>query len=120
MPSQKGRIITWGDKISKAKKGVPNYVQRRENNPRWKGDDIAYVHLHKWVSYNKGRPALCEFCGTTTAKKYEWASRDHGYTRDLNSYIRLCTSCHRKHDILVNGYKIKGKNVQQDRINKTS
>ena len=35
--AQKGRIITWGDKISKTKKGIPNFVQRGENNNNWKG-----------------------------------------------------------------------------------
>lgn len=105
MSSKKGRIITWGDKISKAKKGVPHYNQRRENNPRWKKDDIAYVHLHKWVSYNKGKPKICEFCGTKKSKKYEWASLNHSYSRELDSYARLCTSCHRRWDILHNKYK---------------
>ena len=99
MPFQKG------NKLGKLTKGIPRLNQRRENNSRWKGDNISYCNLHKWVTYNKGKPSLCEFCGNTKAKKYEWASRDHSYSRDLNSYIRLCTSCHRLHDIEANGYR---------------
>lgn len=80
-----------------------------ENNPRWKGDDIKYGGLHDWVYLRKGFPKKCEHCGVTTAKKFEWANKDHSYKRVLQDYIALCTSCHRKFDIVHNGYRIKGK-----------
>jgi hypothetical protein len=62
--------------------------------------------MHKWVITWKGKPQICEMCGTTTAKKFEWANRDHTYHRVLDDYIRMCTSCHRKYDIENNNYKI--------------
>jgi len=52
-----------------------------------------------WIVREKGRPKKCEPCGTTKKRKYEWANVDHKYRRDLNDYIRMCTSCHRKYDI---------------------
>jgi hypothetical protein len=64
----------------------------------WKGDKIGYYGLHKWVNRWKGKSNLCEVCGTTKAKKYEWANIDHKYRRVLEDYIRMCTSCHRKYD----------------------
>jgi hypothetical protein len=76
-----------------------------KNNPRWKGDNIKYGGLHDWIWLCKGRPTKCEHCGTTTAKKFEWANKNHTYKRNLFDYISLCTSCHRKYDIKYNNYQ---------------
>ncbi len=69
----------------------------------WKGDEVGYQSLHCWVRRHKGTPQVCEYCGETEKKKYEWANKSHKYLRNLNDWIRLCTSCHR---LLDNG-KIK-------------
>jgi hypothetical protein len=74
----------------------------------WRGENLTRAGLHQWVSYWKGRPKKCEHCGCITNKKYEWANKNHKYKRDLNDYIRLCTSCHRKYDIKHNNYSNKG------------
>lgn len=58
----------------------------------------SYHTLHRWVAQNKGRPKKCEHCGTTKKKVYDWANADHKYARNLDDYIRLCRSCHRKYD----------------------
>lgn len=76
-----------------------------EDHALWKGDEVGYHALHHWVTRNKGNPRKCELCGTLQAKKYEWASKTHEYKRDLDEFIRLCTSCHRKYDIRNNNYK---------------
>lgn len=81
-------------KIGEALKGLKNYA--------WKGDKVAYVTLHNWVMKWKGKPQKCEICGTTEAKKYEWANVDHSYKRILEDYIRMCTKCHRKYDKEIN------------------
>lgn len=56
-----------------------------------------------WVELHKGKPSLCEHCGTTEAKKFEWANISKKYKRELDDWIRLCTKCHRKFD----GHHIK-------------
>lgn len=63
----------------------------------WKHDKASYGSLHDRVKRLRGKPSLCEKCGSTTAKKYEWASISFCYA-DPDDYMRLCTSCHRKHD----------------------
>jgi hypothetical protein len=68
------------------------------NNHQWKGDDVGYGALHRWVYQTLGKPMKCEHCGTTTAKKFEWANKDHQYNRDKDDWIRLCTKCHRRYD----------------------
>lgn len=88
--------------IGWAKYSRPNIVVSNflvgDKNKSWKGDLATYSAIHYWVSGNKGKPKKCEHCGTTKAKKFEWANIDHEYKRDLNDYIRLCTPCHRKYD----------------------
>ena len=72
-----------------------------KNNYQWK-EKPSYNSIHTWVRRWKDKPSICEMCGVTTAKKYEWANIDHKYRRVLEDYIRVCTSCHRKYDIKNN------------------
>lgn len=57
-----------------------------------------YRVLHYRVARMKGTPSVCEFCGTTDGKIYDWANVDRKYSQDLNDYIRLCRSCHIRFD----------------------
>jgi len=43
-------------------------------------------------------PSKCEFCGTTQAKRFEWANIDGEYRRNLDDFIRLCKKCHNDYD----------------------
>ena len=69
-----------------------------EKNSQWKGNEAGEDAMHKWVYRWKGRPNICEVCGTTNKKFYDWANIDHTYRRVLEDYIRMCRSCHRKYD----------------------
>lgn len=71
-----------------------------ENHYAWKGDKVSYITLHQWVQRNLGTPSRCEHCGTTTAKRFEWANKSHEYRRDLGDWIRLCKKCHNRYDSL--------------------
>lgn len=64
---------------------------------------LSYSAVHKRLRKDRGTPSLCEHCGTTMAKKFEWAYTGPGhesgaYSANLADYIRLCTSCHIKFD----------------------
>lgn len=59
---------------------------------------LSYTAVHKRLRKDRGTPSLCEHCGTTNAKKFEWAyageGHEHGaWSADLAEYIRLCTRC---------------------------
>lgn len=73
-------------------------LRKGERHPHWKGEAASYAAVHIWITGSRGRPSICELCGTTTAKKFEWANRDHQYRRVLEDYFRACTSCHRLYD----------------------
>lgn len=71
--------------------------QRGPRNSSWKGDDAGYSALHLRVATERGTPSLCEHCGTTNSKRFEWANLTGNYT-DVFDYGRLCSSCHHKMD----------------------
>lgn len=80
------------------------YANMRANRPRgkdswaWKGDKVKKQALHDWVIRHLGKPKKCEHCGSTKAKKYEWANKSQDYKRELSDWIRLCTKCHYAYD----------------------
>ena len=89
-------------KIYWIKKIEPNIKRIKvfgKKNSAWKGKNVGYYGIHHWVNNNKGTPKKCEICGIESAKKYEWANKDHKYKRNLNDYLRMCTRCHRKYDL---------------------
>ena len=71
--------------------------QNGPNNDSWKGDEAGYKALHYRVTNARGTPKLCEDCGTTTAKRYEWANMTKNYS-DILDYKRLCKDCHHAMD----------------------
>jgi len=73
----------------------------------WKGDNASYNAIHSWIVRHKGKPQVCEHCGATCKeRRLSWANIDHKYCRNLDDFISLCYSCHRKYDIKYNNYKI--------------
>lgn len=74
--------------------------QHGPTNDAWKGDAANYSALHLRVQTERGRPSLCEECGTTSAKRFEWANISGRY-EDVADYRRLCCSCHHRMDGLV-------------------
>ncbi len=67
-----------------------------ENHPGWKGDQVGYLSLHKWVYKHKGKAATCEECGRT--ERVQWANKSFEYKRELDDWLELCYWCHREYD----------------------
>ena len=87
------------EKISKAHigKGLG------ENNYKWKGNNVSYSGLHYWIIRQKGKPKICEHCGANCKeRKLTWANVNHKYRRNLDDFISLCYSCHKKYDLKYN------------------
>lgn len=78
-----------------------------DKHPGWKGDNVGYYGLHVWVIKELGQPNTCEFCKTSglCGNQIHWANKSHKYKRDVNDWLRLCVSCHRKYDKGVNSYR---------------
>ena len=108
------RPVTWGNKISKSKKGHgwPEGYRKRQsiaqkkrfeteviwNKGKYKNGKISYHTLHKWVQKQLGKPNKCEFCKTTKAKRFEWANMSGEYKQEISDWIRLCSACHVRFD----------------------
>lgn len=87
----------------------------------FKGTITQYKNLHLWVNQNFGRPRLCEECGTTKAKRYDWAAIEGRYTRKREDWRRLCRSCHQAFDAhLFAGKRFSGKRHLDESKRKTS
>ena len=121
--ANKGVVITWGDKISKAKKSINVFegkehpkgmlgkkqsekqkqimrARLNEKHPLWVGNEVSYRALHSWVIRKKGQPDICEHCKKTrlTGRKIHWANKSGKYLRQLTDWLRLCVKCHRAYD----------------------
>jgi hypothetical protein len=70
-------------------------------NKNWKGNEVSYRSLHKWVERWKGKSNKCELCGKISPRLH-WANMDHKYERDLVKWLRLCAPCHGKYDKIHN------------------
>jgi len=74
-------------------------IKSGKDSSNWKGDNVGKAALHNWVEKQRGKPQVCEFCKTKTAKKYEWSNKSQLYLRELSDWQRLCTRCHIWYDI---------------------
>lgn len=98
----KGKPAPWAKGPPKGgipwNKGKP-YL-KNEKHGRWKGDEVGYDGLHRWIGRKKGKPVICEHCGKTflNGRAIHWANKSQLYKRDLNDWMRLCVACHKKYD----------------------
>src|SRR3990167_5436844 len=84
-------------KLSEKAKANIGLAKEESKNPLWKGDDVGYAGLHMWIQNKLGKPNKCEFCKKENGK-FEWANKSKKYFRNLQDWLRLCISCHRKYD----------------------
>ena len=70
-----------------------------EKNINWKGDNVGYFGLHKWIELElgKSKDKECVYCGNN--KNLQWANVSWEYKRQLDDWIPLCYWCHRKYDV---------------------
>ena len=80
------------------KKILENLCRKGEKNHKWMGDNVGYLGLHSWVKRQKGKASnyKCEHCGRQAG---DWSNIDHNYYRDINDFVALCHSCHKKYDL---------------------
>lgn len=67
-----------------------------ENNKSWKGEKVGYTALHIWIRKRLAKPFGCNHCGQI--KQLDLANKSGKYLRELDDWLWLCKSCHRKYD----------------------
>lgn len=88
-----GRLRKAGYKCRKAAKRFQN----GSANAFWKGSNAGYQAFHRRMESTRGRPRLCEVCGTTKPQFFDWANLTGRYDDPLD-FKRMCRSCHRNYD----------------------
>jgi len=68
--------------------------------PAWKGKEVGYSGLHKWIQHKLGKPKRCEHCGLDglTGSDIHWANKSGEYRRSVKDWLRLCAKCHKIYD----------------------
>jgi len=64
-------------------------------------DINTYHRVHQWIAYHYGKASKCENkdCTFKNPKRYEWALiKGNEYEKNINNFMQLCCSCHRKYD----------------------
>ena len=57
-----------------------------------------YYNVHSWLVRTYGNAQYCQMDKAHKAKRFEWANVSGDYLKDINDYMQLCPSCHRKMD----------------------
>lgn len=60
-----------------------------------------YDLIHKWIKRHYGKACKCESDNCQNKpKRFEWAlKKGFNYERNIENFIQLCPSCHRKYDL---------------------
>lgn len=99
-PQNREKILARNKKISETQTGMKRPFYSGEVNHNWKGENVSYRNLHRWVERYSGKPSRCEHCGSYNlmGRKIHWANISGRYLRNLNDWIRLCVKCHKAFD----------------------
>ena len=78
----------------------PEVLLRGDKNHFWRGDNVGYGGVHKWLYKEFGIANKCEGkeCSFKNPKRFEWSNISGKYLRDRSDWEMLCPSCHRKYD----------------------
>ena len=62
-------------------------------------DKKEYHRIHNWLSYHYGKASYCCQCNNKKCKRYQYALiKGKEYAKNIDNYIQLCVSCHKKYD----------------------
>jgi hypothetical protein len=96
-----------GNYHSEESKQRIGFANLGEKNNSWKGDDVGYWGLHKWINRNRPNPqsGKCEICNNRSLRH---AANVTGiYNRDFNNWKYVSSSCHVKLDYTNGTRKIE-------------
>jgi len=81
------------------KSGGCGHKFRISTNLSKKWDDYSLTFKHDWVRNQKDLFGVCEQCGSK--ENIQLSNKDHKYSQNIEDYIELCSSCHKKYDTNV-------------------
>lgn len=81
-----------------ARERMATAAKRADAHPQWKGENIAYSTLHRWLARVAVKTGACSVCGRSD-RSTDWANLSGEYRRDAADFVEMCRSCHRRFDI---------------------
>jgi hypothetical protein len=93
------------------RRGINTEFKKGVTPLTFKGDDVGYFALHRWVQRHKGKAKKCAECGSE--KNVQWANISHDYKRELDDYKEMCPKCHRRYDMSTLGVATKKYNLNK-------
>ena len=85
-------------------------IRTGELNNKWKGEDVGYSGLHKWIRGYLPKPEFCHLCRTNKPK--EVACITGVYNRELKNWAWFCVKCHKLFDNIIE------RNLRSRQLNK--
>lgn len=73
-----------------------NYVARGSEHPNWKGDQVGYRSIHRWVERYLNKAKYCTNNPSHFSARFHWANISGEYKRDLSDWRQLCPACNYK------------------------
>jgi hypothetical protein len=88
------------NELAKQRKGKPSkqFFPKDELSYSWKGDNVGYSAIHKWVTRKLGKAICCSVNPNHKSSAFQWSNISGTYKRDLKDFRSLCLSCHQKFD----------------------
>lgn len=81
-------------------------IHRGSKNYGWKGENVSYRNLHRWIENIRGKAFFCEDCGCEPPpgrgikrSYFHWANISGLYFRILEDWKQLCYKCHKQFDV---------------------
>ncbi len=88
----------WNKGLKGFGKWAKNFTKGSEH-ASWKGQNVGYRGLHKWVELVLGKPGICESCRKEgKGHGMHWANISGQYLRKVEDWVRLCPKCHSDFD----------------------
>lgn len=82
------------------RKGTASACKMGDLNPNWKGDDVKYGGLHRYMARIIPKPPLCSCCNKVPP--YDLSNINGDYTRDPKGWEWVCRRCHLIQDGRIN------------------
>lgn len=100
--STKGTTAVWkckcdcGNEIITSRSNLMSGHTKSCGCIQFKGEEISYNGLHKWLNKNYPKNNICNHCGKKS--KTDYANISGKYKRDIKDFIELCRKCHIEYD----------------------
>ncbi|MBO0813636.1 MAG: hypothetical protein J2P30_00555 [Actinobacteria bacterium] len=73
--------------------------QRGSKGNGWKGDQVSYSGLHRYLRKTYPKTGICEECGKHASRTDYALIKGRAYSRNREDYRELCHACHMRGDL---------------------